>query len=331
MFKTFSAVALIGAASAVDQQTFEFMQYVSKFGKNYQSLDEFTMRQALFAATDAIIAEHNADDSATSAMGHNFISDLTHAEKRNLAGLAGAPEMNFEETYEHDGSPLPNSVNWVTAGKVGAVKDQGQCGSCWAFSATGSLESAIAISEGGSPLNFSEQQLVSCSSSYGNNGCGGGWYYWAWDYLKTHAQEYTSAYPYTSGSRGIDGNCKYVSSSGHAKVSSYAKVGTSNSSIMSAINQKPVSVALDAQRSVFQQYTSGVVTSGCGTMLDHAVMAVGYGYDSASGLDYFLVRNSWGSSWGDNGYIKIGQSGTGGSPGYCGINKNVYTVSAYTM
>jgi len=91
---------------------------------------------------------------------------------------------------------------------------------------------------------------------------------------------------------------------------------------------KPVSVALDAATAVFQNYKSGVVTSGCGTQLDHAVIAVGYGLDATTGLNYFLVRNSWGASWGDKGYIKIAQSSTGTAPGYCGINKAVYYVNA---
>lgn len=92
---------------------------------------------------------------------------------------------------------------------------------------------------------------------------------------------------------------------------------------MAAIAIKPVSVALDAAKAVFQSYTSGVVTTGCGIMLDHAVIAVGYGTDPVYG-GYFLVRNSWGTSWGDNGYIKIGMSPTGTAPGVCGINKAVY-------
>merc|ERR1712127_193545 len=325
MFKSFTALAFIGAVSAMDSATYKFVKYISEHGKDYSSLEEFNLRQKLFNAIDAEIEEWNADNSNTSKMGHNKLPDWTQFERAALSGLNSAPEMIFEgEVHEHNGTAIPNSVNWVTAGKVGAIKDQGQCGSCWAFSATGSVESAIAISSG----NAAEQQLVSCSSSYGNNGCGGGWYYWAWNYMKSTAQENTVNCPYTSGKYGISGSCK-ASGNGVAKVSSYVKVGTSNSAIQSAINMKPVSVALDAERSVFQQYTSGVVTSGCGTTLDHAVMAVGYG--SQSGQDYFLVRNSWGSWWGDNGYIKIGMSATGGAPGVCGINSAVYYVNAYTV
>jgi len=330
MFKSFAAIAFTGAVSALSESQFEFMQYISKYGKSYASLEEFNMRMENFTVRDAIIKEHNADDTATSQMGHNFLSDWTDAERATLSGLKGdfMPETD-QEVFSGNGK-VGAGVNWVTAGKVGPVKDQGQCGSCWAFSATGSVESAISIATGAAPGNYSEQQLVSCSSASGNNGSSGGWYYWAWNYMKVNAQEKTSQYPYTSGKFGQTGTCT-ASGSGVAKVSSYVQVGQTNADIMAAINLKPVSVALDAQRAVFQSYTSGVVTSGCGTQLDHAVMAVGYGTDAATGLAYFLVRNSWGSSWGDNGYIKIGQSSTGGAPGYCGINQAVYYVNAFTV
>ena len=330
MFNTFAAVALTGAVSAFSQSQFEFMQYIAKQGKTYATVEEFNMRMELFAQRNAIIEEWNADDTVTSKMGHNFLSDWTVEEKAKLTGLIGEPEASGPKLIAGN-SPIANAVDWVTAGKVGPVKDQGQCGSCWAFSATGSVESSIAIAEGSSPLSYSEQQLTSCSSAYGNNGCGGGWYYWAWDYLKVNAQESSANYPYTSGVTTQTGTCTANTSLGVAKVTSYSQVGQTNADIMAAINTRPVSVAIDAQRATFQSYTSGVITTGCGTLLDHAVMAVGYGNDPVTGLDYFLVRNSWGASWGDNGYVKIGQSSTGTAPGYCGINKAVYTVNAVSV
>ena len=239
------------------------MQYVSKYGKSYPTLEEFNMRAELFMQTNAIIKEWNADETATSKMGHNFLSDYTDVEKANLRGLVGEAK-DHDVKFVYDGSAIPNAVNWVTAGKVGAVKDQGQCGSCWAFSATCAVESAIAIAQNVAVPVLSEQQYVSCSSAYGNNGCNGGWYYWAWDYGKVNAQEQSASYPYTSGTTGITGTCKANTSIGVAKVTSYVQVGQTNDEIMAAINLKPVSVALDAARAVFQQYTSGVVTSGCG-------------------------------------------------------------------
>jgi C1A family cysteine protease len=217
MFKSFAAVAFTGVASAIDAGQFEFMQYISKHGKSYPTLEEFNMRMELFNERNAIINEHNSDETATSQMGHNFISDYTKEERSNLLGLkADFMPQTEAEVFVAGSAPRASSVNWVTRGNVGAVKDQGQCGSCWAFSATGAVEAAISVATGRAPGNYSEQQLVSCSSAYGNNGCGGGWYYWAWDYLKVNAQQNTSSYPYTSGKTGQNGTC--YSGSGSVKV-----------------------------------------------------------------------------------------------------------------
>jgi C1A family cysteine protease len=119
------------------------------------------------------------------------------------------PTPNIEGPFHVVNSVPSNDVNWTAAGKVTPVKDQGQCGSCWAFSTTGSMESAHAIKTG-SLISLSEQQLVDCSSSFGNQGCNGGWYYYAWDYALTSAVELESAYPYTA----LDGTCNYSASKG---------------------------------------------------------------------------------------------------------------------
>jgi C1A family cysteine protease len=330
MFNTFATFALVGAVSAIDQTQFEFMSYVAQYGKTYASLDEFNMRYEIFAKNDEIIKTHNADPTETHVLGHNFLSDYTEAEKAKLRGLKGEPKTNGQKLVSN-GAPIPNAVDWVTAGKVGPIKDQGQCGSCWAFSAIAAVESSIAIREGGSVPVLSEQQLVSCSSAYQNAGCNGGWYYWAWDYMMVNNTEKGSSYPYTSGVTGVDGTCTANTSIGTAHVSSYAAIGTTNADIMAAINVGPVSVAVCAQLPAYQLYKSGVISKNCGTILDHANVAVGYGHDAVSGLDYFLVRNSWGTSWGDNGYLKIEQSPTGDAPGICGINKAVYSVVANSV
>ena len=235
MFKSFAAVCLAGITSAFSVDKFEYMQYVAEHNKNYSTLDEFQMRFELFAETNAIIKFWNESGEMTSTMGHNFLSDYTVQEKANLRGYKG-DEKRRNEVATFDNSPVPNAVNWVTAGKVGPVKDQGQCGSCWAFSATGAVESNIAITYGGAVPNYSEQQLVSCSSAYGNAGCNGGWYYAAWDYMKVTAQENSSSYPYTSGTTGVDGTCTANTSLGKVKVTTYAAIGQTNAEIIAAIN-----------------------------------------------------------------------------------------------
>ena len=145
--------------------------------------------------------------------------------------------------------------------------------------------------------------------------------------MQTNAQETEADYPYSNESYkyNITPACTANTSLGVVKTvagNDYVVVGHTNSDMMSAIDRQPVSVAVDASRNVFMYYTTGVITSDCGVRIDHAVVAVGYGTEN--GQDYFLVRNSWGSSWGDQGYIKIGMSSTNSAPGYCGINKAVY-------
>jgi cathepsin L len=160
--------------------------------------------------------------SHTHRLGHNQISDFTKEELAKLSGLnIQKPTHTDATTFVPGKVDLPLSVNWVDAGKVGPIKDQGQCGSCWAFSATATVESSIAIDNGTTPGNYSEQQLVSCSSAYGNLGCSGGWYFWAWDYLEVNAQENGADYFYTSGTTGLNGNCYADTSRGVAKVSNY--------------------------------------------------------------------------------------------------------------
>jgi len=154
--------------------------------------------------------------------------------------------------------------------------------------------------------SFSEQQLVDCSKQ--NNGCNGGLMDYAFRYIETAPLMLESAYPY----KGKDGSCKYEQSKGVGKVKSYKDVSrdTSGKNLMAAVAKGPVSVAIEADQSVFQMYSHGVITKGCGTRLDHGVLAVGYGSDN--GQDYFIVKNSWGPSWGDQGYVKI-------APNQCGI------------
>lgn len=159
----------------------------------------------------------------------------------------------------------------------------------------------------GTLKSFSEQQLVDCSKSYGNNGCHGGLMDHAFKYAETNMMELESAYKYTAR----DGTCKYSASKGVMNTVSYKDVTPrSPSQLMSALNQGVVSIAIEADKTIFQHYKSGVINSStCGTRLDHGVAAVGYNSQA------FIVRNSWGPSWGDNGYVQISSS----SSNICGI------------
>jgi len=193
---------------------------------------------------------------------------------------------------------LPTGVDWRTKGAVNPIKDQGQCGSCWAFSTTGALEGRCFI-DGFGLHSFSEQQLVDCSSTFGNQGCNGGLMNNAWDYLEKNCLCYEGDYPYEA----VDDTCKTLK--GHNKISTYTAVAAGNVDQLAAgAAQQPVSIAVDAQN--FQLYQSGIFND-CSTNLDHGVLLVGYTSDA------WIVKNSWGASWGESGYIRLARGNT------CGI------------
>ena len=286
-------------------------QWKQTQGKSYGNNSEEQYRFGVFTENYAKVNTFNAQGE-TSRLALNQFADLTQVEFKNIyLGYKKPAFMKSSMVARFDTSNLRSSVNWVTSGAVGAVKDQGQCGSCWAFSAVAATESANYLGRHLSSVpSYSEQQLVDCAGgSYGNQGCNGGLMDQAFEYIKTHPLANESDYGYTAR----DGTCSYTSGTG--SISTYTDV-TPNSpdQLRAALNTSPVSVAIEADTSVFQFYTSGVITSSsCGQQLDHGVTAVGYGTEG--GDDYFLVRNSWGASWGASGYVKIGAS----SSNVCGI------------
>jgi len=207
----------------------------------------------------------------------------------------------------------PASVDWRTSGAVTPVKDQGQCGSCWAFSATGSIEGAYAIANK-KLVSFSEQQLVDCSTDQGNMGCNGGLMDYAFTYAESAKLETESDYPYTA----MDGDCDYQATKGKLELKGFQDV-TPNSpaQLEAAVALGPVSVAIEADTSVFQSYTSGIISSAeCGTNLDHGVLVVGYGTEGKKA--YWILKNSWGAQWGEDGYFRILKTNKS-DEGICGL------------
>jgi cathepsin L len=195
---------------------------------------------------------------------------------------------------------LAGALDWRQKGAVTPVKNQGQCGSCWAFSAVAALEGAHAVSTG-SLVPLSEQQLNDCSWAQGNEGCNGGLMDQSFQYVISNKGITTgAAYPYTAR----DGKCK-TDVPVAATISSYVNVeANSEDSLMKAINLGPVSVAIQASSMAFQFYSGGVLSDkSCGTNLDHGVTLVGYGTEN--NVDYWIVKNSWGGSWGESGYIRM--------------------------
>lgn len=215
-----------------------------------------------------------------------------------------------ENVVEHVSSlrGTPSSWNWIDQGVTTPVKDQGQCGSCWAFSSTEAVETAYAI-KSGKLLVLSPQQLVDCSKT--NSGCNGGLQNRAFKYLEKTPQCTESSYPYTAK----DGTC-HDCTGVVPKLVSYVSVKADETEMASALLVTSLAVAIEADQKQFQAYTSGVLDFDCGTNLDHAVNIEGMGTED--GKDYWLVRNSWSADWGDKGYIKMARG-----KNLCGIKESV--------
>lgn len=304
------------ALAATAAPTFD--TWTEHHGKHYKNEEERAYRALIYKKNMEKIAAHNAGNH-TWTMAVNKYADLTSAEfrSRTSGGAAGFYKPNAEKYYVPVNlrASLPSSVDWVSAGAVTPVKNQGQCGSCWSFSSTGAMEGAWFIAKG-ALVSLSEQQLVDCSTAEGNMGCNGGMMDYAFQYVISNGGiTCESDYPYSATGPNT---CTSAGKPTCASLSSYHDVApNSDQALMAAIAQQPVSVAIEADQSSFQFYSGGVLTSACGTNLDHGVLAVGYG--TLNGADYYKVKNSWGADWGMDGYILLGRGATFDPNGQCGI------------
>ncbi len=284
-------------------------------------------------SNDKYISEVNSMN-LTYTLGHNAFSGYSSEEFATLMGFNSdrvkSTGLRGLVQGESDLTALPTSIDWRSKGVVNPIQDQGQCGSCWAFSTIQAVESASAIKYGTLP-KLSEQELVDCdnlSNGGRDHGCNGGLMDNAFNWIgKNNGVCSESAYPYTSGVTKTSGTCTMskCTNVAHTDVTNHVDIQTnSDNAMMTALAQQPVSVAIEADQRAFQLYSSGVFTSACGTNLDHGVGLVGYG--TMSGTDYYILRNSWGTSWGVGGYMYLGRGNdpaTGkpynGGAGQCGV------------
>jgi len=323
---TLAAVALAGNVHDRAYYEEKFFNWLKEHKVQAQDGNHFVRMLQNFANNDDIIEAHNAGNH-TFTLGHNQFSHMSLDEWRAYVKLGlSRPEPLEGPSSIHeapaDVSALPASIDWSTKGGVTPVKDQGQCGSCWSFSTTGALEGAY-FNKYGSLKSFSEQNLVDCdtlSNGGRDHGCNGGLMDNAFSWVKKNGGlAYESDYVYVSGTTKTAGTCVQTKYPKDTKVTptGYTDVTkNSDNALMSALAKQPVSVAIEADQSAFQLYKSGVFTAACGTNLDHGVLAVGYG--TLNGVDYYKVKNSWGASWGQNGYILL-QRGVSQKEGQCGI------------
>jgi len=315
------------------QYTFE--SYELEFAKVYDDVFIRAQRKTAFEANLLKIKTHNSQSPAPSwTMGVNQFADLTSAEFKVMTagrakpstanldqadGLSASERATFQKHHANDVAvdALPTEVDWRTKNVVSAVKNQGGCGSCWAFSTAETVESAIAIATGKAPLVLSEEELVDCmpnpDACGGTGGCEGATQPEGFAFVSKNGMASEKGYPYT----GKDGKCKtFTPEVAPGTIASYVALPSNNyTALMNAVaNVGPIAISADAEP--WQMYEGGVYSEKCGSDIDHAIQLVGYGTAKAvfKSKDFWLVRNSWGASWGEHGYIRIERFGEGNEP-----------------
>ena len=304
-----------------------------KHNKNYQSDTEDTLRMKIYMENEYMIAKHNRNYEmmkVSYSMKMNKYGDMLHHEFVNaLNGFNKSTNTEFSSQRQPVGAAyiepanvkVPDAVNWREQGAVTEIKDQGHCGSCWAFSATGALEGQL-FRRSGDLVSLSEQNLIDCSGKYGNRGCKGGLMNYAFQYVKDNGGIDTEiSYPY----QAVVGKCRYNVSNVGASDIGFVNIpkGSEEKLKIAVATVGPISVAIDASLQSFHFYSKGIYDEpDCSPeKLDHGVLVVGYGTENEQ--DYWLVKNSWGADWGDNGYVKMARN----KNNQCGIA----TMASYPL
>jgi len=324
---TLTTLSVVSGVSVQELITNEWDAFKDEHKKSYGSPIEEKMRLNIFAENRNKIALHNqkyAMGLVPFKMGLNKYSDMLHHEFVDTVNGFNRTVPNHELRLQQEANSIlfispanvefPQTVDWRTHGAVTPVKDQGHCGSCWSFATTGALEGQN-FRKNGTLVSLSEQNLIDCSEKYGNSGCNGGLMDNAYQYIQeNHGIDTESSYPY----EGRDDTCRYKKDESGAVDKGFVDIPSgSEEQLMHAVATiGPVSVAIDASKESYQFYASGVYYEpDCDSeSLDHAVLVVGYG-TTEQGENYWLVKNSWGTTWGEQGYIKMARN----KGNHCGI------------
>jgi len=307
----------------------KFASFVKKYNKKYENALEWAGRYETFKNNLDDIYTHNTYGNSTYTKGITQFADQSAEEWINNHQARGCLHQMKQNKLQKLKNKFKTkklntasctSIDWVTEGAVTPVKNQGQCGSCWSFSTTGAIEGRCKIAKG-LLHSLSEQQLVDCAGTYGNNGCNGGLMDLGFEYVQSagglcseDSYPYVAKQQYYSCTSSIN-TCgsKLDDITGHFDVALHNR-----GQLEAAICEGPVSIAIEADQSAFQFYTGGVLTTDCGTTIDHGVLLVGMGTDN--GIDYWKIKNSWGPQWGEEGYIRISRDGNiNNGAGLCGI------------
>ena len=316
----FILVALLALTFCIDnseRKTFqEFQKFLIKYNKKYNTIAEYFLRYNVFKKN----LKRFSQNKASYKMGINQFTDLTPTEFRkgylNL-DMKLVNKINYKKVSVNSKNDAPESWNWVDEGVFGPVKDQGYCGSCWAFSAMGNIE-ALNTMKTKEYVALSEQQLVDCDTEY-DQGCNGGLMEYAFAYLVEKGCMTEKDYPYV----GYDDTCHYDESKVFLRIDSWLMLDTQDENEIKEFlyTNGPLAIAINADP--FQYYTGGIIDEdewSCDPEgLNHGVVLVGYGNES--GVDYWIIRNSWGDYWGEDGYVRVARG-----KGTCGVNTYVTTA-----
>jgi len=321
VFLALLGVAVVSAHLYSEHEyQFLFSKWIAQHNKKYNH-ENFFYRYTVFKHNmDHITLQNKKGLSYT--LGMNAFGDLTAEEFKSTyasgyRSIHDTVHRRSNAAVVRHHKPAAKALDWRTKGAVTPVKNQQQCGSCWAFSATGSMEGVNFLQGSKKLVSYSEQQLVDCSTSFGNQGCNGGLMDQAFQYVNQNGICTEDSYPYVAMNQQCNTSCTPV-----GKFSSYKDVTPGQeSALYPAVDMNPVSIAIEADQQVFQFYQGGVLDDpSCGTQLDHGVLVVGYGTDSDAGADYWIVKNSWGAQWGESGYIRMvrdkNQCGLAAEPSY---------------